>query len=242
MVTILILGKSHPEIRLSTKRMVVLILQRAMRHPPHTHTHPKEIECRCSETAKIEVPTCGCCLWPRPGPWERESPGTPCPQRGQLRPTVLTHTLSRESPLSADVLSLRKWKLIEVFWVNFVLPLTRLAGFPPVLLEITGSTFANKKIVSIQFLVDLGSCGDWPGSSGLSSVFLPGSSFWFQFHQHPFSFHFFLSGLIAHWFIVNFLRSVNSNRYDRQGARGKQVDRHTLWSSPPGLAGSLLST
>lgn len=43
MGTILILGKSHPEIRLSTKRMVVLILQRAMRHPPtHTHT-PKKL-------------------------------------------------------------------------------------------------------------------------------------------------------------------------------------------------------
>ena len=55
-------------------------------------------------------------------------------------------------------------------------------------------------------------------------------------------FFFFPSGLIAHWFIVKFLRSLNSNKCGRHGAGGKWTDTCTLWRSPLGLAVCLLSS
>lgn len=149
--------------------MAVLMLQRAVRHPSHTPQRDGVVllfrDCKVGSNMWVfsvaKARTMG----------ERESWGPHA-----LRPTILTHPLRRESPQSAEVLSFRKQKLIES-------PPTDKAGwFPPphptpVLLEIAGSTFANKKIVSIQFLVDWGALGTDPTHRVCPRVFLPGSSF-----------------------------------------------------------------
>lgn len=72
-----------------------------------------------------------------------------------------------------------------------------LAVFPPVLLRKAGSTFANEKIVSIQFQVHCRDVGTDPAHLVPSSVFLPGPFCQFQISiLSPFPF--FSLGLIAH--------------------------------------------
>lgn len=164
---------------------------------------------------------------------------TPCPKREQPISTTLTHPLGRKSPQCAEVLSFVKQKLILVVFGNSLL-----RGFPPVLLEKAGSTFANKKIISTQFQVDP-EIWEWRVQLVLSARLCFSLALPPNFHLISASFllfPFFPSGLVAHWFIVKFLRSFNSNKCGRHGAGGKWIDTCTLWSSPLGLAVCLLSS
>lgn len=114
---------------------------------------------------------------------------TPCPKREQPISTTLTHPLGRKSPQCAEVLSFVKQKLILVVFGNSLL-----RGFPPVLLEKAGSTFANKKIISTQFQVDP-EIWEWRAQLVLSArLFLLGSPLLISTsYQRLFSFFFFFS-------------------------------------------------
>lgn len=144
--------------------------------------------------------------------------GTPCSKREQFRSVTLTHPLGRKSPQSAEVLLFRNWKVIQVRFWQLCPSIDKgwlASPHPPVLLEKADSTFANKETTSIRFQVYCRVVGTDPAHLVLSSsVFLP-----FFFSSFPL-------GLVAHSFIVQFLRSVNSNRCGRGKRCWRKTDRH----------------